>query len=71
MKERGELPTEEVDVAGEYKAMHEENFWSSWTVREVKEKGWQKPRRRRRNGCKEEKRRGERRERNGDCQKKM
>ena len=30
MKERRELPNEEGDVAREYKAMHEENFWSSW-----------------------------------------
>ena len=30
MKERGELPNEEGDVVKEYKAMHEEDFWSSW-----------------------------------------
>ena len=28
MKERGELSNEEGDVAREYKAMHEEDFWS-------------------------------------------
>ena len=30
MKGRGELPNEEGDAVREYKAMHEENFWSSW-----------------------------------------
>ena len=30
MKERGELPNEESDVVREYKALHEEKFWSSW-----------------------------------------
>ena len=30
MKERGKLPNEEGDAVREYKAMHEENFWSSW-----------------------------------------
>ena len=30
MKESGELPNEEGDVVREYKAMHEEDFWSSW-----------------------------------------
>ena len=30
MKERGELPNEEGDAVREYKAMHEENFWSNW-----------------------------------------
>ena len=30
MKERGELPNEEGDVVKESKAMHEEDFWSSW-----------------------------------------
>ena len=30
MKERGELLDEEGDVVREYKAVHEENFWSSW-----------------------------------------
>ena len=29
MKERGELPNEG-DVVKENKAMHEEDFWSSW-----------------------------------------
>ena len=29
MKERGELPNEECDAVREYKAMHEEDFWSS------------------------------------------
>ena len=30
MRDRGELPNEEGDAVREYKAMHEENFWSSW-----------------------------------------
>ena len=30
MKERGELPNEEGDVVRENKAMHQEDFWSSW-----------------------------------------
>ena len=30
MKKRGELPNEEGDAVREYKAMHEENFWSRW-----------------------------------------
>ena len=30
MKERGELLNEEGDAVREYRAMHEENFWSSW-----------------------------------------
>ena len=30
MKERCELPDEEGDVVKEFKAMHEEDLWSSW-----------------------------------------
>ena len=30
MKGRGELPNEEGDAVREYKALHEENFLSSW-----------------------------------------
>ena len=30
MKERGELPNEVGDTVREYRATHEENFWSSW-----------------------------------------
>ena len=30
MKESVELPNEEGDAVREYKAVHEENFWSSW-----------------------------------------
>ena len=30
MKEREELPNEECDVVRDYKAMHEESFWSNW-----------------------------------------
>ena len=40
IKEKGELPNEEGDVVKEYKAMHEEDFWSSWLrkMRKVKKK---------------------------------
>ena len=30
MKERGELPNEVGDAVREYKAIHEEDFWSNW-----------------------------------------
>ena len=30
MKEGGQLPNEEGDVVREFKAMNEEDFWSSW-----------------------------------------
>ena len=39
MKERGDLPNEERDVVREYKAMHEEDFWSSWLREGEKNKG--------------------------------
>ena len=47
MKERGELPNEEGDAVREFKAMHEENFWSNWPreMKEAKKKERQKPRR--------------------------
>ena len=47
MKERGQLPDEEGDAAREYKAMHEENFWSSWLRGDErgKEERMAKPRR--------------------------
>ena len=38
MKERGELPHDEVDVVREYKAMHEADFWSSWLSEDEKSK---------------------------------
>ena len=38
MKERGELPYEGVDVVREYKAMHGEDFWSSWLREDDKSK---------------------------------
>ena len=38
MKERGELPNEVGDAVREYKAMHEENFWSSWPREEERGK---------------------------------
>ena len=31
LQDRGEWPKEECDVTGEYTAMHEENFLSSWS----------------------------------------
>ena len=38
MKERGELPNEEGDVVRENKAMHKEDFWSSWLREDEKSK---------------------------------
>ena len=38
MKERAELPSEDGDVVREYKAMHEEDFWSSWLREDEKGK---------------------------------
>ena len=38
MRERGELPKEEGDAVREYKAMHEENFLSSWPREDEKSK---------------------------------
>ena len=35
-KERGELPNEKGDELKEYKAMHEEHFWSNW-LRKMRE----------------------------------
>ena len=58
MKERGELPNEEGDIVRESKAMHEEDFWSSWLREDEKSKEERKKlklRERRRRG-KEEKR---------------
>ena len=38
MKERRELPNEEGDAVKEHKAMHEEDFWSSWLKEEERGK---------------------------------
>ena len=38
MKERGEFPNEEGNVVRECKAMHEEDFWSSWLREDEKSK---------------------------------
>ena len=38
LRESGELPKEVGDVITEYKAMHEENFLSSWLRKDGKEK---------------------------------
>ena len=38
LQDRGELPKEEGDVIGEYKAMHDENFLSSWLREDGKDK---------------------------------
>ena len=65
MRERGALPKEEGDAIGEYKAMHEENFLSSWlredgreeeerTVDMSKENEEERGEKRRREGEKEE-----------------
>ena len=64
--QRRKLLDEEGDAVREYKAMHEENFWSSWPKEERKVKRKEKPKLREKwkKREKEEKRRGERRERN-------
>ena len=68
MKERGELPNEEGDVVREFKAMHEEDVWSNWLREDEKSKEERKAEAEEKGekGGTEEKRRGERRERNGD-----
>ena len=38
MRERWELPNEEGDVVKKYKAIHEEDFWSSWPREDEKSK---------------------------------
>ena len=38
MEERGELPNEEGDVVRQKRAMHEEDFWSSWLREDEKSK---------------------------------
>ena len=38
MRERGALPKEECDVIREYKAIHEENFLSSWLREDEEDK---------------------------------
>ena len=71
LQDRGELPKEEGGVIGEKKAMHEDNFLSSW----LREDGEDKKERtmeldgetKGRNGLKENKRRG----RDGDCKEKV
>ena len=39
MKERGKLPNEVGDAVREFRAMHEENFWSSWLRGDVRRRG--------------------------------
>ena len=56
-------------VVKEYRAMHEEDFWSRWLREDEKRKEERKAEaagKRRRRGRKGEKRVGERRDRNGD-----
>ena len=38
LQDRGALPKEEEDIVREYKAMHEENFLSSWVREDVEDK---------------------------------
>ena len=64
IKERGEFLNEEGDVVKELKAVHEEDYWSSW-LRED-ERGKEERKAITEKEKKEEKGRGERRERNGD-----
>ena len=66
MKERGELPDAEGDVVREYKAMHEEDFWSTWLREDEKSKEERKAEAegkggRRRRGKEEKKRRRKKR----------
>ena len=71
LQDRAELLKEEGDIIREYKAMHENIFLSSW----LREDGKDKEERtmeigketKEETGKKEEERRGERRERDGEC----
>ena len=69
LRERGELPKEVGDVITEYKATHEEKCLSSWLRKDGTEKEGiiLEMGRTDKKGRKEEKKRGERREPNGDC----
>ena len=74
MKEREELLNEKGDAVRECKAIHEENFWSNWLREDGREKEERtaKAEENDEERVKREKRgRGERRERNGESQKKM
>ena len=68
MKERGELPNEEGEEVREYKAMHGEDFWSSWP-REDERGNEERMAKADRNEEEEGEKR--KRKRNGDSQQKM
>ena len=70
LQDRGAFPKEEGDGIGEYKVMHQDNFLSSWLREDGENKKGRRnkiekgPKKRR---AKKDERRGERRERDGDC----
>ena len=69
LQDRGALPKEEDDVIREDMAMHEEIFLSSWLREDRKDKkeNWMLTRKPKERRAKKDKRRGETRERDGDC----
>ena len=71
LQDRGALPKEEGDVIREDMAMHEEIFLSSWLREDRKDKkeNWMLTRKPKERRAKKDKRRGETRERDGDCKK--
>ena len=60
MKERGELPNEVGDAVREYRATHEENFWSSWLREEERGKEEKTARAKKQEEERGEKRKGKR-----------
>ena len=72
MKERGEFPIEVGDAVRKNRAMHEENFWSSWLREDERGKEVRIAKAEKNEEERSEKRkREEKKERNGDCWKKM
>ena len=69
MNERGELPNEVGDAVREYRAMHEENFWSK--MREVKRRERRELRRRKKKGVKRGKEKMRKKRTNRERSKKM
>ena len=59
--ERGELPNEGGDVVKEFKALHGEDFWSSWLREDERGKEERKAKTVRKKEEKEERRTGKRR----------
>ena len=73
LQDGGALPKDEGDLHREYKAMHEENFLSSWLGEDGKNKEERimEADKETKGGKKEDKRRGGNRERDGDRQKRV